>query len=191
VHEFDDAAGDVESHAVVDAASGEDDLGVVAYFLGFVGEVVGVDANAVATYEAWFEGKEVPFGLGGGEDVSGVDIEFFKDEGELVHEADVHVALGVFDGFGGLGYFDAWGEVGAGFDDGEVELVYLVRSFGGGAGGDLEDVLELADFVAWVDALRAVAYGEILVVGEAAGLFEDRYANFFSAAGVGGAFVDH
>jgi len=55
--------------------------------------------------------------------------------------------------------------VGAGFDDGEVELVYLVRSFGGGAGGDLEDVFELADFVAWVDALRAVAYGEILVVG--------------------------
>ena len=152
MHEFDDAAGDVESHAVIDTASGEDDLGVVAYFLSFVGEVVGVDANAVATYESRFEGKEVPFGLGGGEDVSGVDIEFFKDEGELVHEADVHVALGVFDGFGGLGYFDAWGEVGAGFDDGEVELVYLVRSFGGGAGGDLEDVFELADFVAWVDA---------------------------------------
>ena len=98
VHEFDDAAGDVESHAVVDAASGEDDLGVVAYFLGFVGE-----------------------------DVSGIDIEFFEDEGELVHEADVRVALDVFDGFGGLGDLDAWGEVGAGFDDGEVELVYLVR----------------------------------------------------------------
>ena len=191
MHEFNDAAGDVESHAVVDAASGEDDLGIVAYFLGFVSEVVGIYANAVPAYEARFEGQEVPFGLGGGEDVSGVDIEFFKDEGELVHEADVHVALGVFDGFGGLGYFDAWGEVGAGFDDGEVELVYLVRSFGGGAGGDLEDVFELADFVAWVDAFGAVAYGEILVVGEAAGLFEDGDANFFGAAGVGGAFVDH
>ena len=50
MHEFYDAAGDVETHAVVDAASGEDDLGVVAYFLSFVGEVVGVDADAVAAY---------------------------------------------------------------------------------------------------------------------------------------------
>ena len=156
-----------------------------------MGEVVGINANAVAADEARFEGQKVPFSLGGGEDVSGVDIEFFEDKGELIDEADVHIALGVFDGFGGFGYFDAWGEVGAGFDDAEVELVYLVCGFRCGAGGDLNDVFELVDFVAWVDALRAVAYSEILVVGEAAGLFENGDANLFSAAGVGGAFVDH
>ncbi len=77
------------------------------------------------------------------------------------------------------------------FNDGEVELVYLVRGFGRGAGGDFGDVFEFSDFVARVDALGTVAYGEILVVGEVAGLLKDGNANFFSAPGVGGAFVDY
>ena len=143
------------------------------------------------TYETWLEGEEVPFRACSSENITGINIQFVKNYGKLIHEADVDVALRIFDGFCSFGYFDAWSEVGAGFDDGEVELVYLVRSFGGGTGGDLEDVFELTDFVAWVDAFGAVAYGEILVVGEAASLFEDGDANFFSTAGVGGAFVDH
>ena len=145
----------------------------------------------MAADETGFEGQEVPFSLGGGEDVSGVDVKFIEYQGELVHEADVHVALGVFDGFCSLGYFNAWCEVGTGFNDGEVELVYLVRGFGCRAGGDLGDVFEFADFIARVDALGAVAYSEILVVGEAAGLLKDGNANFFGAPGVGGAFVDY
>ena len=47
-------------------------------FLGFVGKVVGVDANTMAADETGFEGYEVPFSLGGGEDVSGVDIKFVE-----------------------------------------------------------------------------------------------------------------
>ena len=61
-HEFDDAVGNVGAHAVVHAAAGQDDFGVVAVALGALGEVVGVNANAVAADEAGFEGEEVPFG---------------------------------------------------------------------------------------------------------------------------------
>ena len=43
----------------------EDNLGVIADGDGLVGEVVGVDADAVAADQAGAEGQEVPFAAGG------------------------------------------------------------------------------------------------------------------------------
>ena len=51
-HELDDGFGDVGAHAIVDAPAGEDDLGVVADGDGLVGEIVGVDTDAVAADQA-------------------------------------------------------------------------------------------------------------------------------------------
>jgi hypothetical protein len=51
-HLLDGLARHVRAHAVVDAAPGEDHLGVVAGELGLVREVVGIDADAVAADEA-------------------------------------------------------------------------------------------------------------------------------------------
>jgi len=47
-----DALGDVGPHAVIDASAGEDDFGLVAELEGAVGEVEGVDADAMAADEA-------------------------------------------------------------------------------------------------------------------------------------------
>ena len=60
-HVFDYLVGYVGAHGVVHAAAGEDYLGVVAVALGALGEVEGVDADAVAAYEAGTERQEVPF----------------------------------------------------------------------------------------------------------------------------------
>ena len=80
----------------------------------------------------------------------------------------------ILNGFGRLCNFDAWGEVGSGCNDGDC----IAASTSFAASGvepevTLSMLVTLRLFVAWVDALGAVAYGEILVVGEAAGLFED------------------
>ena len=64
MHQLNDTAGYMQSHAVVDASSGEDDLRIVAYFLRLMSEVVRIYTNAMPTYEAGFERKEIPFGLG-------------------------------------------------------------------------------------------------------------------------------
>jgi hypothetical protein len=66
------------AHAVVDAAAGQDDLGVVADFLRLVGEVVRVDADAVAADQAGAEGQEVPLGAGGLQHLQGVDASRLK-----------------------------------------------------------------------------------------------------------------
>ena len=101
-----DAGGEVVAHAVVDAAAGQDDLGLVAGGLGAGGEVVGIDADAVAAHQPGLEVEEVPLGAGGVEHVVDREAEAAEDHGHLVDEGDVDVALGVLDHLGGLGGAD-------------------------------------------------------------------------------------
>ena len=71
-----------------------------------MGEIIGIDANAVTADETGAEGQEVPFRASGFENFEGIDADFFEDHSQLVHERNVEVALGVLDNFGGLGDFD-------------------------------------------------------------------------------------
>ena len=163
---------------------------MVADLLGLVGQVVGVDADAVPTDEAGAEGQEVPFGAGGFQDLAGVDVELVEEDGEFVDEGDVDVALGVLDDLGGFGDADAGGAVGSRGDDAGVEVVDEFCGFGGGAAGDLLDVGQAVGVVAGVDAFGGVADGEVGIEGQAGSGFEDGDADFFGAARVDGGFVD-
>ena len=130
---------------------------MVAEALGLVGEVVGVHADAVAADQAWAVLEKVPLGSGCFEHVAGVDSEAVKNEGELVHKRDVDVALRVFNCLGGFGHFDAWRKVGSGFDDAAVNAVYEFGRLGSASAGNLFNRFKRVDFVAGIDALRAVA----------------------------------
>lgn len=189
-HGLDELRHHVGAHAVVEAAAGEDDLGVVADGLRLVGEVVGVHADAVAADQARTEGQEVPLAAGGLQHGLGVDAHLVEDDGQLVDEGDVDVALGVLDDLGGFGHLDAFGLVGADDDDLAVELVDQLGHFGGGAGGDLLDGGDAVFLVARVDALGAVAGVEVDVEFEAGKLLQHRDAVFLSGAGVDRGFVD-
>ena len=63
-HLLDGLLGNEFSHVVVDAPPGEDHLRVVAEHLRLVGEVIGVDADAVAADQAGAEREKVPFASG-------------------------------------------------------------------------------------------------------------------------------
>ena len=156
-HQLDQGLGDVGAHAVVDAPAGEDDLGVVANGNGLVGEVVGVDADAVAADQAGAEGQEVPFAAGGFQHFQGVDAELAEDQRQFVHQGDVEVALSVLDDLGRFGDADAAGAVGAGGDDLAVEGVDDGGDCRAGAAGDLFNGGEAVVRVAGVDAFGAVA----------------------------------
>ena len=160
-HELDDLAGNVRAHAIVDAAAGKNDFRVAADFLGLVGQVVGVDADAVATDETGAEREEVPFAAGGGKYGVGVEAEPIEEHGQFIDEGDVDVALGVFDDLGGFSDADAGGEMGAGGDDAAVESVDEFGGLAGGAGGDFDDGGQTVVFVAGVDAFGGVADEEV------------------------------
>lgn len=188
---LDQLAGHVAAHAVVDAPAGEDHLGVVADGLGLVGQVVGVHADAVAAHQAGPERQKVPFGAGGFQHFLGVDVQAVEDHRQLIDQGDVQVALGVFDHLGRFRHLDGGGLVGAGGDDGGVQVVDGVRHFRGGAGGHLLDGGDPVFLVARVDALRAVAGEEVLVEGEPGDPLQHRHAVFLGGAGVDGGLVDH
>ncbi len=57
--------GDELAHIIVDSAPGKNDFGVVTDLFGLVGEVVGVDADAVPADQAGEKLEEIPFGAGG------------------------------------------------------------------------------------------------------------------------------
>ena len=200
-HQLDGISRHVARHVVVDAAAGQNDLRVVADGLGLVGEVVGIDANAMAADQAGAEGQEVPFAAGGFEHFYRVDAEAGEEDGEFVDEGDVEVALGVFDDLGGFCDLDAAGGVGAGGDDAGVEGIDGLGGGCGAAAGDFLDLGEGVDLVAGVDALGAVAAIEALGrigiglvatvdVAQAGGFFQFGDADFFGGAGVDGGFVD-
>ena len=189
-HGFDELGDHVGAHAVIQAAARQYDLRVVANGFGLVRKVIRVYANAMAAHQAGPEGQKVPLAASGLQHGFGVDVHLVEDEGQLVDEGNVDVALGVFDHFGGFGHFDAAGFVGAGHDDLVVQGVYQVGNCWRGARGYFLDGGNAVLFVARVDALGAVATEKVFVEGEARELFEHGHAVFFGAARVYGGLIN-
>ncbi len=127
VHSFgeqslDGLLGDIETHGIVDVPSGEDHVGMVADLLGLVGEVVGIDPDAVAADEPRREFQEIPLGSGGFEGFIRIYVHFVANNGQFVHQGDIQVALRVFDDLGGLGNLDGGDRINAGGNDQAVQV---------------------------------------------------------------------
>lgn len=189
-HQLDCLRGDVASHIVVEPSSGENHLRVIADLLGLVGEIVGINADAVSANETRAEGEEVPLGPGCPQHLQGVDAQTVEDQGQFVDEGDVDVALGVFDDLGRLGHAHRTGLEGAGGDDQPVEAVDKVRHLGGGAGGDLDDGWQPVLMIAGVDALRTVPGKEIPVEDQTGIPFQNRHADLLGGTRIDGGFID-
>lgn len=122
-HSLDQLRYDIDAHVVVEPAPSENDLGVIAHGLGFVGEVVGVDTYAVSAHEPGPEGQEIPFCAGSLQNGLGIDTHFIEDERQFVNQGNVDVALGILDDLGGFRDLDAGGLVGADSDDLVVKCI--------------------------------------------------------------------
>ena len=61
-HEFDDTVSHVGAHAVVHAATGEYDFGIIAIALCALCEIVRVDTDTVSAYQTRLERKKIPLG---------------------------------------------------------------------------------------------------------------------------------
>ncbi len=72
-HQLDRLRGDIAAHVIVEPSPGQDHLRMIANLLGLMGEVVGVNPNAVATNQAGSEGEKVSFGAGRLEHLDGID----------------------------------------------------------------------------------------------------------------------
>ena len=164
---------------------------MIADGLGLGGQVVGIDADAVAADQARGERQEVPLGLRRGEHVAGAQPQAIEDQGELVHQGDVEVALGVLDDLGGFGDLDRGRAVQPGRHDRAVNLDEprqgrLVRSR-----DHLGDVAQAMRRIARVDALGRIAEAEVDPGLEARELPQQRAADLLGHTGIDGRFEHH
>ena len=93
---------DVFGHRAVDLAGELDEAGVDAEFLGFPGEVEGIDRDAMAAEAgAWIKRREAEWlGGGGADDLPDIDAHGIGDDFEFVDEANVDGPVNVFQQLG-------------------------------------------------------------------------------------------
>ena len=151
------------AHGVVDTTAGQQDVRVVTHGLSFLDQVIRIHANAVATDQAGLEGQKVPFGTGSFQHFVGIDAKAAEDKGKLIDQGNVGVALGVFNHLGGFGHFKTAGLVRACGNDAAVQRIYKVGRVGCRARSNFGDGGEAALFVARVNTLGAITYGEVLI----------------------------
>ncbi len=135
--------------------------------------------------------REIPLGAGRLQHFQRVYAQFVEQFGQVVHQRDIQVALGVFDHLGRFGHLQRAGPVRTRGDDGAVQPVHKIGHLGGGAGSHLEDAGDPVLLVTGVDAFGDVTGEEIVVVTQARHFFEDRNAHFLGTARIHGGFVDH
>ena len=182
----------VKAHAVVHVTPAVDDLGVVTEFVGLPGEIVRVDADAVAADQAGLKLEKIPLGARRFKHLEGVDADAVKNDAELVDQGDVDVALGVLNDLGGLGHADAAGAVCARLDHEIVGLGHNIQGRVVVRPDHLHNGLDGVDFVTRVDALGAVGDKKVDPHFQPTDFLQDRHAVFFGAAGIHGALVhDH
>jgi len=182
---------DVFSHIVVDPPSRKDHFRTVADAFRFVGQVVGVDADAVPAYEAGAEVEEVPLGSRRLQHFQRIDAHFIEDDGQFVHQRDIDVALRVFDDLGRLRDFNRGNPVQTDLDDRTVDAFQQVQRGGVGSGDDFDRVAYGVNFVAGIDALRGIADREVPAEFQPGGPLQNRNAHIFRHARIHRRFIRH
>ena len=100
--ELDRPLGYIFAHVVVNPPARQNHFRVVPQGLGLKCQVVGVYADAMAPHQPGLKGQKVPLGCGRFQHFSGVDAHFVENHGQLVHQGDIQIPLGVFNDLGGL-----------------------------------------------------------------------------------------
>ena len=87
----------MRTHAVIYAPAGKNNFRMIADLLCAVREVIGIDANAVATDKPRLELKEIPLCGGSRQNFVRIEAEFVKEDSEFIYQRDVDVPLRILD----------------------------------------------------------------------------------------------
>jgi hypothetical protein len=144
----------------------------------------------MTTDQARLELQEVPLRSGRVENLIGIDTDLLENDGQLIHQCDVQVALGILDHFASLGGPDAGATMHAGLHDTLVQTRNLLERLGRVSRYHLHHVGQHVLPIARVDAFRAVGNEEIALPLQVREALRRRNANLFGGARVDSAFED-
>ena len=162
---------------------------MIAQLLGLIGEVVGVNTNAVAAYQTGTEAQSIPLGIHAVHHFVGIDAHAVKHHGQLIHEGNVDVPLAVLHYLDGLGSFDGGNGVSTHLDDLIIDMLDLVQGICIHTGDDLADVLQTMHLIAGVDTLGRVAHLEVHTALQAGFPLQNGNTYILGDTGINGGLV--
>ncbi len=158
---------------------------------GFIGEVVGIHTNAVTSHQSGIELQKIPLGSCCLKHLVGIDPHLIEDHGELIHEGDVDVALGIFNDLGSFGHLDGTGPVHTGRDHQFIGLCNLLGRFCITSRSYLGDPGEGMFTVARIDPFGRKSNLKLIHVAQTRHLTQHGYAILFGTTRINGRFIDH
>ena len=161
---FDCLLRDKLAHIVIGFAPGKNYLRVVSHRLGFIGEVVWIDANTMPSDKPRTEREKVPLGTGRLKHVQGINAKPVKYQRQFIHQGDIEVALGVLDYFCSLSHLDTRRAVDSRLDNLAIKRCHPVQGRGRIAGHYFYNRFQSMFFVAGIDSFRGVADIEAAVL---------------------------
>ena len=162
---------------------------MIAQLFCLIGQIVGVDPDAVPPHDSRGEGKKVPLGGGRVQDRPGVYAHFIEYDGQLVHKCDVYVPLRVLDNLGRFCYLDGLGPEHAGLHDQFVNLGDGVQGLLVHTGDHLDDRLQPVHLIPRIYPFRRIPDLEIAAALEARLAFQNGHAQVLSHARINGGFI--
>ncbi len=151
------------AHTVVGLAPAKHHLRMIACTFRLVGQVVGVDTDAVTSHQAGPEWQEIPLGARRLQHIQRIDTQLVENHRQLVHQGNVKVALGILDDLGRLCHLHAGGAMHTHFHHRLVELGHTLQRCGCVAGDHFGDGFQAVHLVTRVDALGGIPDKETTV----------------------------
>src|SRR5215207_977807 len=163
---------------------------MVFFPFGAVGQIIGVDSDAMSPDQTGLKREKIPFCARSRQHVAGIKTKRMKDLRELVHKSNVNISLRVLDNLGGFSNSDRGRLIDTGGDDGAIDIGNDPECLGILRGYHLLDRLEPVFPIPRIDTLRRISDVEVDTRFEAGGTLEDRYAFLFGRTRVYGRLVD-
>ena len=190
-HQFDHLIGHIDPHVIIQTPPGKDDLRVIADFLCFIGQIVGIDADTVAADKSRTKRQKIPFCPCCFKNRVGIDTEFIENDCQFVHKCDIDITLRIFDDFCRFGHFDRRNEMGSRGDNAGIKCIDFLPDLRSTSAGNLFDFSHCMLFISRINPFRAVTAEEIDVKFQSAEFFEDGNTLFFGTTGINGTFINN
>ncbi|MOA13995.1 hypothetical protein D3C78_1340700 [compost metagenome] len=139
---------------------------MIAAILCLVGQIVGIDADAMTAYQARLEVQKVPLRPSSTQHCVRIDIHFVKEHRQLVHKSNINITLRILDYLGCLRHLQAIRAVNTRFDNQLIQAGYKLQRFSIIAGHDFYDIFQTMNFISRINPFRRIAHLEILSAGK-------------------------
>src|SRR5918992_3364629 len=188
---LDNLPADIDPHAIVDTAAGQDHLGDIAQDPRLMGQVVGIHPDTMPSHKPRLKAQKVPLGGGGSQHLVGIDTHLVEDKRQLIHERNIEISLGILNDLSCLGDLDSRRPVHTGLNHRAIDRRDCIQCLWILPGDDLDNGGEGMFFITGIDPLRRITHKKLNPALQSRLTFKHRDTLLLGGTGIYGRLIDH